>query len=1152
MCMKITKIDGISHKKYKEKGKLIKNNDTAKDIIEERFNDIEKKTKELFQKTLDFYVKNYEKCKEQNKERREKAKNYFSKVKILVDNKKITICNENTEKMEIEDFNEYDVRSGKYFNVLNKILNGENYTEEDLEVFENDLQKRIGRIKSIKNSLEENKAHFKKESINNNIIYDRVKGNNKKSLFYEYYRISSKHQEYVNNIFEAFDKLYSNSHEAMNNLFSEITKDSKDRNIRKIREAYHEILNKNKTEFGEELYKKIQDNRNNFDKLLEIEPEIKELTKSQIFYKYYIDKVNLDETSIKHCFCHLVEIEVNQLLKNYVYSKRNINKKKLENIFEYCKLRNLVKNKLVNKLNNYIRNCGKYNAYISNNDVVVNSEKISEIRTKEAFLRSIIGVSSSAYFSLRNILNTDNTQDITNKVNKEVDKLYQENKKIELEERLKLFFGNYFDINNQQEIKVFLMNIDKIISSIRHEIIHFKMEANAQNIFDSNNVNLGNTAKNIFSNEINEEKIKFKIFKQLNSANVFDYLSNKDITEYMDKAVFSFINRNISFVPSFTKIYNRVQDLANSLEIKEWKIPDESEGKDAQIYLLKNIYYGKFLDKFLNEENGIFISIKDKIIELNKNQNEDKHCKFKKFESVNEKNPKKYLEIIQSLYMINIEEIDSEKKNVFLDFVQRIFLKGFFEFIKNDYNYLLELKKVQDKKNIFDSEMSEYIAGEKTLEDIGEINEIIQDIKITEIDKILNQTDKINCFYLLLKLLNYKEITELKGNLEKYQILSKTNVYEKELMLLNIVNLDNNKVKIENFKISAEEIGKFIEKINIEEINKNKKIKTFEELRNFEKGENTGEYYNIYSDDKNIKNIRNLYNIKKYGMLDLLEKISDKTNYCIKKKDLKEYSKLRKQLEDKKKENEKIEDEKTNFYKIQEYLHSKYQQEPKKILWKNNKNDYEKYKKSIENIEKYVHLKNKIEFNELNLLQSLLLKILHRLVGFTSIWERDLRFRLTGEFPDELDVEDIFDHRKRYKGTGGGICKKYDRFINTYTEYNNKMKNVKFADNNPVRNYIAHFNYLPTPKYSILKMMEKLRKLLDYDRKLKNAVMKSIKDILEEYGFKAEFIINSDKEIILNSVKSVEIIHLGKEDLKSHRNSEDLCKLVKAMLEYSK
>ena len=141
MCMKITKIDGISHKKYKEKGKLIKNKEIGKDVTEERIHDIETKTTELFLKTLDFYVKNYEKCEEQNKKRREKAKNYFSKVKILVDNKKITICNENTEKIEIEDFNEYDVRNRKYFNILNKILKEENCTEEDLEVFENDLQK---------------------------------------------------------------------------------------------------------------------------------------------------------------------------------------------------------------------------------------------------------------------------------------------------------------------------------------------------------------------------------------------------------------------------------------------------------------------------------------------------------------------------------------------------------------------------------------------------------------------------------------------------------------------------------------------------------------------------------------------------------------------------------------------------------------------------------------------------------------------------------------------------------------------------------------------------------------------------------------------------------------------------------------------------
>ncbi len=50
--------------------------------------------------------------------------------------------------------------------------------------------------------------------------------------------------------------------------------------------------------------------------------------------------------------------------------------------------------------------------------------------------------------------------------------------------------------------------------------------------------------------------------------------------------------------------------------------------------------------------------------------------------------------------------------------------------------------------------------------------------------------------------------------------------------------------------------------------------------------------------------------------------------------------------------------------------------------------------------------------------------------------------------------------------------------------------------------------------------------------------MKSIKNILEEYGFKAEFVINFDKEIILNSIKSTEIIHLKKNvQYSSHNKS---------------
>jgi hypothetical protein len=82
-----------------------------------------------------------------------------------------------------------------------------------------------------------------------------------------------------------------------------------------------------------------------------------------------------------------------------------------------------------------------------------------------------------------------------------------------------------------------------------------------------------------------------------------------------------------------------------------------------------------------------------------------------------------------------------------------------------------------------------------------------------------------------------------------------------------------------------------------------------------------------------------------------------------------------------------------------------------------------------------------------------------------------------------------------------------------------------------------------------------LRELLKYDRKLKNAVMKSIKDIFKEYGFIIEFGIshesNSKKIKVLN-VESGKIKHLKNNGLVTTRNSKDLCKLVKVMLEYKK
>ena len=217
-------------------------------------------------------------------------------------------------------------------------------------------------------------------------------------------------------------------------------------------------------------------------------------------------------------------------------------------------------------------------------------------------------------------------------------------------------------------------------------------------------------------------------------------------------------------------------------------------------------------------------------------------------------------------------------------------------------------------------------------------------------------------------------------------------------------------------------------------------------------------------------------------------------------------------------------------------------------------------------------MKNKVEFNELNLLQGLLLRILHRLVGYTSIWERDLRFRLKGEFPENQYIEEIFNfnNKQNVKYKSGQIVEKYIKFykelhqndevkINKYSSANIKVLKQEKKDLY-IRNYIAHFNYIPHAEISLLEVLENLRKLLSYDRKLKNAVMKSVVDILREYGFVAKFKIGADKKIEIQSLKSEEIVHLKKlklkdndkkkEPIKTYRNSKELCELVKIMFEY--
>ena len=192
--MKITKIDGISHKKYIKKGKLVKS--TSEE------NKTDERLSELLTIRLDTYIKNPDNAsEEENRIRRENLKEFFSnKVLHLKDG--ILYLKDRREKNQLqnknyseEDISEYDLKNKNSFLVLKKILLNGDINFEELEIFRNDFEKKFNKINSLKYSLEENKANYQK--INENNI-EKVEGKSKRNIFYNYYKDSAKRNDYIN------------------------------------------------------------------------------------------------------------------------------------------------------------------------------------------------------------------------------------------------------------------------------------------------------------------------------------------------------------------------------------------------------------------------------------------------------------------------------------------------------------------------------------------------------------------------------------------------------------------------------------------------------------------------------------------------------------------------------------------------------------------------------------------------------------------------------------------------------------------------------------------------------------------------------------------------------------------------------------------
>ena len=168
------------------------------------------------------------------------------------------------------------------------------------------------------------------------------------------------------------------------------------------------------------------------------------------------------------------------------------------------------------------------------------------------------------------------------------------------------------------------------------------------------------------------------------------------------------------------------------------------------------------------------------------------------------------------------------------------------------------------------------------------------------------------------------------------------------------------------------------------------------------------------------------------------------------------------------------------------------------------------YRSVLNTITEHRDLCAKVRLTNHLRLHRLMIRLWSRLLDFAGLWERDRSFvhlvltkRKGQDARDE--VEKLFSGTKR------------DR---------SRLRNI--------RNALAHFDFLgeawsdnlAQPDFTTY--VNKVRDLMAYDRKLKNAVSKSVIDILDEEGFTLKWKMNDEYRLYNPVIKSKELQHFKK------------------------
>jgi len=818
---------------------------------------------------------------------------------------------------------------------------------------------------------------------------------------------------------------------------------------------------------------------------------------------------------------------------------------------------------------------------IGNKEDLVNSKfltdaGLTEIKQNESFVRQWLELIAIANTTLSQLVDPDGKHEDIFAATSFDDALKGLNNISDFDSKFKLLFGeNHRLYDDDTERQKLLRIIYDTISALRNASFHFKNIQGFNKALEDNLSTKGRRQKGVVDKiieytKVHQQKQHELLIADLKAANVEDYLSQLQL-DYLFEVVCKG-ERELLDMPKFSKLLLRAGEIGEKIISPVNATAMEHPAYQCCFISLKMLYDQDFVNWLKKQSNKNIASWMDSA--KTRATNAAKKI-FRNGTNISSKMARLRNIVEDETLVEYFSFITAETANEFQVQQQKNRYQSNSASAKEQSNFVEQFK--QDfliyafKGYIGDIKFGKLDQGEKLL-------------KCNAKGSLLPENNRSDTgaedierpwLYLVLHLVPIEVVNRITLQIKKHSVLTNSTLDDTRAAYTDIHQA---------FSLYLGVHGAIL---GLQSLSNEPELQVF-----FEK---ESDFNNLFTDNgEGLVPVKGLRDILRFGNLEQLKKMfSDKKVASDDITNLKEYleatggkSKIARAQE------KRIELHKTLTELPKRLTKPRVKQTGIDTYEKNNNisisGSISEYRKDLKCIVSYRELKNKIYLYNVKQAHQLIMATQARLLGYSQIRERDLYFVLLTQLMlrgvtlekekkkkdkdklNALDTDTVLDEEEKKKlekqikperslkdlVEKGLIFLALDQLSSSdkdlkaiHSEIEDMFVGVSpDSDNRNLRNRLAHFKDLGNKNLiNITSQINEVRKMMSYDRKLKNAVSKSMIDLFERYNLILSFKVQSHK-LQLKNLKSKQITHLNNKGITENLLSDDYVSVIKRLL----